>query len=223
MNLTATDVDGTPLRLQRHRLFESNVWIWQRECRHDPAAQVGGVYGGGQRSRAGARIRRGGYCPSKAVAETAMGISWMNLRELAQAIPPAYTELIGGLLLDHLHTLKGPRMSDTVKLSAAMPADTDTNGVDALAATLVDDPEQIHVAVLWFDTVKITDLTDSGRRIPTIRVRRVEPIGNVADVPAAIRDLVDAATEKRTGRAPLPFDEVEVVDTDFVHAEIVDA
>lgn len=105
-------------------------------------------------------------------------------------------------------------MSDAVKLSAALPADTDTNGVDALAGLLVDDPEQIRVAVLWFDTVKITDLTDSGARIPTIRVRRIEPIGNVLDVPASIRQLVDEATQQRTGRVPLPFDEVEVGDDD---------
>lgn len=103
-------------------------------------------------------------------------------------------------------------MSDAVKLSAALPADEDTNGVDALAVTLVDDPEQIRVAVLWFDTVKITDLTDSGKRIPTIRVRRIEPIGNVLAVPVEIRKLVDEATQARTGRVPLPFDEVEVVE-----------
>ena len=34
----------------------------------------------------------------------AMGIDWMNRDELAQAIPPAYTEFIGRQLLDHLQT-----------------------------------------------------------------------------------------------------------------------
>ena len=32
-----------------------------------------------------------------------MGIEWMTLEELSEAIPPAYTELIGHQLLAHLH------------------------------------------------------------------------------------------------------------------------
>jgi DNA (cytosine-5)-methyltransferase 1 len=31
-----------------------------------------------------------------------MGIDWMKRDDLAQAIPPAYTEFIGGHILDHL-------------------------------------------------------------------------------------------------------------------------
>lgn len=36
------------------------------------------------------------------VQQAAMGVDWMTLPELSQAIPPAYTELIGHQLLQHL-------------------------------------------------------------------------------------------------------------------------
>jgi DNA (cytosine-5)-methyltransferase 1 len=39
---------------------------------------------------------------SVAQAAAAMGIDWMNWRELCEAIPPAYTEFIGEQLLAHL-------------------------------------------------------------------------------------------------------------------------
>ena len=66
------------------------------------------------------------------------------------------------------------------------------------------------MAVVWFDTTKVTIDTDTGAHVPTIRVRRIEPIGNVEKIPDTLRQLVDTATQDRTGRVPLPFDEVEV-------------
>ena len=105
-DLTATDDDGTKLRLERHRLFESNVWLTSGECFHDKTVPVGGVYGGGRSDRREARevreVRRGGYTPAKHVREELMGIDWMTLHGLSQSLPPAYTEYIGTQLLDHL-------------------------------------------------------------------------------------------------------------------------
>lgn len=102
-DLTATDDDGTKLRLERHRLFESNVWLTSGECFHDKTIPVGGVYGGGRSDRREAReVRRGGYTPAKPVREELMGIDWMTLHGLSQSLPPAYTEYIGTQLLDHL-------------------------------------------------------------------------------------------------------------------------
>jgi DNA (cytosine-5)-methyltransferase 1 len=99
--LTALDVDGIPLRLERHRLFESNLFLYGAGgCQHGHF-RVAGVYGNtdGLKWRAKLEIRRAGgghqYRPSLPVQRNLMGINWMNRRELGQAIPPAYTKFIG--------------------------------------------------------------------------------------------------------------------------------
>ena len=107
-NLTAIDdKDGARLYLRRHRLFESNVMMMAPDlCRctiyRDRGLEVGGVYGGASADKRYAReVRHGGYTPSAAVARELMGgVDWMSHRRLAQAIPPAYTEWIGGYLLE---------------------------------------------------------------------------------------------------------------------------
>ena len=103
-------------------------------------------------------------------------------------------------------------MSDKVKLSTRLPGIEETNGLDSIAETLVKDPEQIRVAVIWYDVAKVTVDTDSHAHVPTIRVRRVEPLGDVDDVSKAIREVVDRAQEERTGKTPLPFDVTDYED-----------
>lgn len=99
--ITAVDDDGTVLRLERHRLFESNIFLIPPGlCRHDERVPVGGVYGGGRSDRREAKeIRRGGYTPSKRVRSELIGADWMTLHGLSQSIPPAYTEFIGRQLI----------------------------------------------------------------------------------------------------------------------------
>ncbi len=103
--LRATDTDGTELALQRHRLFESNVWLMSAGgCSHDNT-QVAGAYGGGSQDRTHAKeVRRGGYTPAKEVRGRLLGIDWMTLHGLSQSIPPAYTEFIGAQLIEALVT-----------------------------------------------------------------------------------------------------------------------
>lgn len=91
--------------LRRHRYFETSFMLLQPECRH--GSSVVGVYGGHVRDRC-RTITITGHTPQQNVernrvrqtysvedAKHAMGIDWMTLAELSQAIPPAYSELIG--------------------------------------------------------------------------------------------------------------------------------
>lgn len=79
------------LKVRRHRLFESNFHIDQPKCDHKAQGKVVAVYGhsGGSSKRDG--IKFGGVSEWR----DAMGIHWMTGAELAEAIPPAYTEYIG--------------------------------------------------------------------------------------------------------------------------------
>lgn len=96
-------------RLQRHRLFECSFKFNPPVCRHD-ARPVIGVYGGHSRRRAASAGGRGtkdvwvgGH---KAAASKSMGIDWMTLGELSEAIPPAYSEFIGREAMAHLASMR---------------------------------------------------------------------------------------------------------------------
>lgn len=78
-------------QLRRHRNFETSFAILSPPCQHDGEAI--GVYGGGPVARVS--DARGGYQGTLAEKQAAMGVSWMNAREINQAIPPAYTDFIG--------------------------------------------------------------------------------------------------------------------------------
>jgi len=97
------------LRMYRHRMFESNVWmLTPAHERHREVIGSGRMLGS-RYSHASAGVA--GLLPdpaghtagasTKAAAE-AMGVSWMKRDEMTQAIPPVYTEWIGAQLLQHL-------------------------------------------------------------------------------------------------------------------------
>lgn len=99
-------------KLRRHRLFESSFLLITPDCQHGRRETIG-VYGGHTRNRRrrtigvyGEGVRdsvrkrdRGQPDFGKEVGAKAMGIDWMTLAEMCQAIPPAYTEFIGRQLI----------------------------------------------------------------------------------------------------------------------------
>jgi hypothetical protein len=111
-------------------------------------------------------------------------------------------------------------MSAVVKLSSKMPGDPEINGLDAMVTDLLTDPEEIIVGVVYLDVAKIQRDIDSGDEIPTVRVRRIEPLGSIHDVSQAVRDAVAEAEAERTGRTPIPFEIVEV--GEHAHSDTLD-
>ena len=89
---------GTMFGLQviRHRLFEMSVPVYfTSPCCHVYKTARRGEYDTGQRGY----ITVVGHNFNLAAASKAMGIDWMTRDELAESIPPAYTEFIGTHLM----------------------------------------------------------------------------------------------------------------------------
>jgi DNA (cytosine-5)-methyltransferase 1 len=87
------------LKVFRHRLFESNIMLLQPfHLKHD------GVTAGKGRTPKNDNDywTVTGHIGDLKGAGKAMGIDWMSMPELVQAIPPAYTEYIGKYLMNEV-------------------------------------------------------------------------------------------------------------------------
>ena len=103
------NVPGAPLRnplrlcgqyfglgVRRHRLFECSFPTVQPDCRGSHKPSPIAVYGD-HPEKSLRKPGSGGYinrAHTLKMGQEAMGIDWMNWRELTQAIPPAYSEYI---------------------------------------------------------------------------------------------------------------------------------
>jgi DNA (cytosine-5)-methyltransferase 1 len=82
----------------RHRLFETSFPVLQPEHPVHVAPQVKM----GRAPKPGEYIQAVGHFSGVPLTREAMGISWMGQKELAQAIPPVYTEYIGTALMNFI-------------------------------------------------------------------------------------------------------------------------
>jgi DNA (cytosine-5)-methyltransferase 1 len=91
------------LDVRRHRLFESNVPLRALPCDHSwqtprfPAAT-------NRAPNSRRTVEVGVWRIPLEIQQKAMGIDWMTLPELSEAIPPAYTEFIGNQLRAYIET-----------------------------------------------------------------------------------------------------------------------
>lgn len=99
-------------------------------------------------------------------------------------------------------------MSDTVKLSSRLPGDPEINGLDPWSEQLHEDITL--VAVAWLTPRDVRRVIATGAEVPTVEIRRIEVFGTPSMVPQVIIDEAQRIQETRTGRTPLPFDELVV-------------
>lgn len=94
---------GLNLDVRRHRLFECSFSAMGVPCAHGQQTPRFDVFEHGK-WRKSSTVPVYGVGGGKAVEHwaDAMGIDWMTRPELAEAIPPAYTEHIGSYLLEHV-------------------------------------------------------------------------------------------------------------------------
>jgi DNA (cytosine-5)-methyltransferase 1 len=91
------------LDVRRHRLFESNAELTAPPCDH--SWQTPRFTPASNRVNLRSTVEIGVYRIPLAVQRAAMGIDWMTLGELSEAIPPAYTEHLGLQVLDQLEAV----------------------------------------------------------------------------------------------------------------------
>ena len=85
------------LDVRRHRLFESNAPLLQLDCDH--TWQLPRFPSSTGRVNLRKTVEVGVWRIPLATQQAAMGIDWMKLEDLTEAIPPAYTEFIGEQLV----------------------------------------------------------------------------------------------------------------------------
>jgi len=96
------------LKVRRHRWFcaHRDFFLYPPGvCDHGAQGKPIGVYHTMNDTVQGKDNKRGGYVIGGSTAKTleegqeAMGINWMTWKPLTQAIPPAYTKYIGGIMM----------------------------------------------------------------------------------------------------------------------------
>jgi hypothetical protein len=101
---------------------------------------------------------------------------------------------------------QGARVTATgnkIKLTSTLPQG-EANGLRAAVDQFLDDPAGARIGIVVFDTKGTAENFDEQTVTATVRLRRVEIIGDTDDAQAAKR-LMMRAHEQRTGQTVLPL------------------
>lgn len=101
-------------------------------------------------------------------------------------------------------------VSKSVKLAGRLPGSTENNGLLSTVDDLIEAPKTVRMYVIWADVLTVTKDVETDDEVPTLRVKRIEPMGDAGAASQALQELVMQAAEKRLGHEPLPFGETEV-------------
>lgn len=110
-------------------------------------------------------------------------------------------------------------MTTEVKLAGRLPGSVENNGMYSVQPDLLKTPAEHRLAVIWYDVPKIVDDVESGDRVPTMRVLRIEPMGEVDEASQVLREMVMQKAEARLGATPLPFGDVSPDDVHVLDGE----
>lgn len=104
-------------------------------------------------------------------------------------------------------------LNQFVKLAGTLPVGEDRNGLDEIAAEVMKHPNALHAVIALVDCKQILTQADTGDRIATLRIRRIEALG-AKDAEAGKR-LFRRVFERRTGKNTLPIEDQEEIDIAF--------
>jgi hypothetical protein len=112
---------------------------------------------------------------------------------------------------------QGEKKMASTALGGNLPTG-DQNGLNALAAAMISEPNRLRALLVLVDTSKVTRRTDDGEIIATARVRRIEAI-LPEDFGAAER-LIRRSLEKRTGATVLPLELEDELNAAFAAVDL---
>ena len=101
---------------------------------------------------------------------------------------------------------------DSLKLSGTLPGEPDLNAWTR-SPEVVKHPTRMVPLIVLVDSGQITEKTDTGNKVGTLRVRRIEPVGP-QDLDAAHK-LFRRILDRRLGKDALPISDLDEIESAF--------